>query len=112
VKTFKVYWVKEAMADLYEIIEYISKDKIQASKILYQQIKYKCLTLKQDPNKYRMVPELLDMGIKTYREIIHKSYRIIYKVTEKEVYVIAVIDGRRDLESFILNRILRENLQT
>lgn len=41
-----------------------------------------------------MVPELQDPGV---REVFVKSYRLIYHYREREVHIIRVIHGARDL---------------
>ena len=42
-----------------------------------------------------------------YRELIVRPWRIIYRVSTKRVLVLAVLDGRRDLEGLLLSRLLR-----
>ena len=106
-KGYKVYWTKEATLDLGEIVDYISRDRISAAKSIYKKVKLKCRELNTSPERYRRVPELLDVGIEDYREIILSPYRVIYKLKESNVYIIAVVDGRRDVETFIFNRLLR-----
>ena len=107
-KKYKVYWSKEAVIDLEEIVDYVSKDRISAAKNIYETIKKRCSRLDTYPETYRKVPELQEIGIQNYREIIFPPYRIVYKLTETSIYIIAVLDGRRDFETFILNRLLRE----
>jgi toxin ParE1/3/4 len=51
-------------------------------------------TLARFPNSGRIVPEFEDTLI---RELFAYSYRIIYTVDEKEVLVVAVIHGKRNL---------------
>ena len=48
------------------------------------------------PHMGRMVPELGDDKI---REIFVYSYRLIYRVEEKQILIIAVIHGKRLLET-------------
>ena len=110
-KRYKVHWTKEATLDLEEIVDYISKDRISAAKSIYKKIRSKCRELNIFPEKYRRVPELLDVYIERYREIIIPPYRVVFKLTDSNVYIIAVIDGRRDFESFIFNRLLRISTQ-
>jgi toxin ParE1/3/4 len=50
--------------------------------------------------------ELLRLGIREYREIFFKPYRIIYRVMEKNVYVLLIVDGRRDLHSLLQRRLI------
>jgi len=104
---FKVFWTHEATIDLQEIIEYISQDRISSARSFYKAIKTKCSKLVANPQKHRIVPELSDVSIRNYREIIHTPYRIIYKLTKSEIFIIAVVDCRRDFESFIFNRLIR-----
>ena len=51
-------------------------------------------------------PELLAMEIREYREIFFKPYRIICRVMNKNVYVLLVVDGRRDMQSLLQRRLL------
>jgi len=106
-KRFKVYWSKEATIDLGEIVDFISKDRVSAARSVYKKIKSKCRQLNEAPERCRRVPELSDIGIESYREVIISPYRIIFKLTESTIYIFAVIDGRRDVESVLLNRLLR-----
>jgi plasmid stabilization system protein ParE len=59
------------------------------------------------PMRGRVVPELATFGIHIYREIIMSPWRIIYRVSGKTVHVLAVVDGRRNLEDLLLERFLR-----
>jgi toxin ParE1/3/4 len=45
--------------------------------------------------------DLLALGIREYREIFFKSYRIIYRIMDKNVYVLLITDGRRDMQSLL-----------
>ena len=47
-------------------------------------------------------------GIRNWRELIVKPYRIIYRIDEDTVNVLAVLDGRRDLQDLLLERLIRE----
>ena len=46
-------------------------------------------------------------GIREYREIFFKPYRIIYRVMENNVYVLAIADGRRDMRTLLQRRLLQ-----
>ena len=50
--------------------------------------------------------ELLDLGLSDYREVFFKPYRVFYTVIDNRVYVVAIVDGRRDLRSYLYRRIL------
>ncbi|MDE0103485.1 MAG: type II toxin-antitoxin system RelE/ParE family toxin [Bryobacterales bacterium] len=50
---------------------------------------------------------MLTIGIREYREVFVKPYRIIYRVTAETVYVLLIADGRRDMQSLLLRRLLQ-----
>ena len=92
---YSVYWTQGAVADLEEIVAYMSKVRVSTAKSIYQKIKLKCNQLNVSPERCRLVPELQRDGLKNYREIILAPYRVVFKLAESKVYIIAVIDGRR-----------------
>jgi len=47
------------------------------------------------------------MGIREFREIHFKPYRIVYSIHENEVFVHCVLDGRRDMQTLLQQRLLR-----
>jgi plasmid stabilization system protein ParE len=55
----------------------------------------------------RVVPELQVRGITTYRELVRAPHRIIYRVIGDEVWVLAVVDARRDLHALLYERARR-----
>ena len=63
--------------------------------------------LKNYPEQGRIVPELADQNIMKYRELIISPRRLMYKVEEDLIYIMAVIDGRRNIEDILLKRQLR-----
>lgn len=60
-------------------------------------------------NRGRVVPELRVRGITTYREIIAAPHRIIYRVEEREVWIVAVLDHHRDLDTLLHERARRDH---
>lgn len=64
-------------------------------------------TLKEMPERSRFQPELDRIGIREYREIHFKPYRILYAIRGDAVVVHCVLDGRRDMQSLLEERLLR-----
>ena len=58
-------------------------------------------------NRGRIVPELLHTGISQYRELIGAPRRIVYRVDNRQVLIMAVLDSRRDLQTVLLGRLAR-----
>jgi len=104
--TYQVFWTKTAQQDLKKIIEYIATDSEIQAKRVYLAIKKKADNLRQMPVQGRTVPELRYFGILTYRELISPPWRIIYKTEENKLWVLAVIDGRRNVEDILLDRFI------
>jgi toxin ParE1/3/4 len=52
-------------------------------------------------------PELAELGIESHREVIVSPYRILYRVVEDTVRVVAVLGGRRDMQRIYLERLTR-----
>ena len=50
--------------------------------------------------------ELLSLGIKDYRQVFFKPYRLIYRVTGRDVVVYLIADGRRNMQSLLAHRLL------
>lgn len=59
----------------------------------------------------RLIPELRARGVMTYRELIVVPYRVIYRVEPREVWIVAVLDHRRDLEALLHERARRDRGQ-
>lgn len=106
-KHFQVLWTETAQQDLKQILQYFAAKKAQAKKT-YSVIKEKAKSLWAMPFRGRIVPELYSLGITTYRELICPPWRIIYKIDSDRIWVLAVIDGRRNMEDILLERFLAE----
>ena len=109
-KNFEVIWTKNAQFDLESIIEYIKTDSVNIAKKIFFEIKEECANLHYFPERKRVVPELQQIGILKYREIIHEKYRIIFKIENTKVYVLLVVDSRRNLEDILFQRLLDKKL--
>ena len=60
------------------------------------------------PERGRIVPELREQGITVYRELVEPPWRILYRIESDRVWVLAVIDGRRNVEDILLKRLTPE----
>jgi len=105
-KKFKVAWSRAASTDLLNIIDYISEDSTNTAISVFEKIKSKCETLNQSPERGRVIPELKEYGIISYHELIVKPWRLIYRISDNKVYILAVIDSRRNIEDILIERFL------
>jgi len=92
---FRVTWSPTALDDVEAIAEYINRDSPAYTRAVVNKILDTTRMLEAFPNAGRIVPELDDEKI---REHFVYSYRIIYRIQNNEVLIIAVVHGRRLLE--------------
>ena len=105
--SFSVFWAKAAATDLSSIIEHIGSEQPLTAKKQLSRIKKSASRLGQFPERGRIVPEFKIHGITAYRELVIEPWRLIYKISDKTVYVNALIDGRRNIEDLLLQRLTR-----
>lgn len=103
----KVVWTLTAEDDLAGIVDFIADDNIEAALAVFERIRERAAALHNLPDRGRIVPELHQNGIIQYRELIVAPWRIIYRLEEDKLYVMAVFDGRRNLEDLLLERLSR-----
>ena len=92
----KIEWSPEALEDLEAIADYISRDSEFYARSVATKIVAMCSGLSEAPYIGRIVPEF---GDATIRERIVYSYRLVYRVEEKKILIIAIIHGKRLLEN-------------
>ena len=104
-QTYQIVWAGVAESDLEEIIEFIAIDSQTNAATIFNKSKKSASSLFTSPENGRVVPELQDQGILTYRELIVLPWRIIYRISDKDVYVLSVLDSRRNVEDILLKRL-------
>ena len=102
-----VEWSKTSESDLIAIVKYLHNNSPQAATKAFDKIKDKTTDLMIFPERGRIVPELLAQGIGHYRELVIPPWRVIYRFSGAIVYVLAVIDSRRNVEDILLDRLIR-----
>ena len=103
-KKYQVEWAAIAQHDLKQIIDYIAIDSPSNASLILQEIKQKVSDLYTMPDRGRIAPELKEQGIHTYRELIIAPWRVIYRISDTTVFVLSVIDSRRNVEDILLDR--------
>ncbi|MBN1902820.1 type II toxin-antitoxin system RelE/ParE family toxin [Candidatus Sumerlaeota bacterium] len=89
----KIIWSPSSLEDIESIAEYISRDsKDQAALFILRLIEITD-RLEQFPLSGRIIPEI---GNSSCREIIYKSYRIMYRIEDKEIWITGIIHCSRD----------------
>lgn len=105
-RRFAVEWSEVARRDLERIVAYLAEENPAAALRVLQRIEKRAAALDILPERGRLVPELARFGIRLYRELQVPPHRLIYRVDSRKVVVLAVFDGRRNLEDILLERLL------
>lgn len=90
----EVEWAASALDDLIEQLEFIARDSVSYAAALSLKAEKAAATLDLFPNHGRAVPEYRDAQV---REIPVGNYRLIYRVHEAKVVILAFIHTARDL---------------
>ena len=106
-KIYKVRWTSNAKEDLLSIVAYIKEDSPTIARDVYQKLKSKAHSSNFLPLRGRVVPELQKEGITMYRELISSVWRIMYKVDNDTIYIMAIFDSRQNVEELLLQKLLR-----
>jgi toxin ParE1/3/4 len=104
----RVSLVEAAEQDLYELHLFVeSNDSEERADALLDRLERAVAGLAEIPERGHFPPELTRIGVHEYREIHYKPYRIIYAIHGDTVFVHCILDGRRDMQSLLEQRLLR-----
>ncbi len=98
---YKVSLTQAALNDLYAINEYYLT---QVSDDVASDILRNIQNLEDFPVRGNIPKELTITGNTLYRQILSSIYRIIYRIEGATVYIVMVIDGRRDIATALMRR--------
>ena len=98
----------DAIRDLEELYDYIDQHDVPGkADYVLEQIEKVFSSLSENPRRGVYPKELVSIGIKEYREIFFKPYRIIYRIIENNVFVLLIVDGRRNMQELLQRRLLQ-----
>ena len=105
---YAVFLTADAARDLEELYDYVAlHDAPRKAEHLLERIEKTFSSLSESPERGAYPKELLALGIRDYREIFFKPYRVIYRVMADTVYVLMIVDGRRDMQTLLQRRLLK-----
>ncbi len=98
---FAVNFTQKAEQDIEEIWGFIAEDSPDEAARFVRHLEKQVGTLERFPEKCRLIPENEQLRTR-YRQLIYGHYRMIFKISDRTVYLIRVIHAARLLESLIL----------
>mgnify|MGYP001828595594 CR=1 FL=1 len=106
---YRVLLTRDAVNDLEELDAWIAKhDSPKRADYVFDRISEAFQKLAELPERGTYPKELSALGIREFREVFFKPYRIIYRVERRNVYVYLVADGRRDMQTLLSRRLLTD----
>jgi toxin ParE1/3/4 len=104
---FEVLLTDGTEQDLESIHDYIAEfDCVANANHVLDQLMEVVDSLSRFPERGSYPKELVALGIKEYRQISFKPYRVIYRVSGSQVIIYLIADGRRDMQSVLARRLL------
>lgn len=105
---YEVRLTDDATTDLEELYEYVARhDCVENADNLLSNLERTLASLAGSRTRGRCPPELETLGIREFREIHFKPYRILYRTIARRVFVYLIVDGRRDMQTLLQQRLLR-----
>ena len=105
--TYEVLLTDDAAEDLNDIYQYIeANDSLESANYVLDSIEALFESLSEQPLRGNYPSELAALGIKEFRQVLFKPYRLIYGVTGNQAVVYCILDGRRDIQSVLERRLL------
>ena len=90
----RVKWTEAAWCDLEAVADYIDRDSQRYAAAFVREVRDAACSLARFAERGRRVPEF---GMPAVRELLVRKYRLIYRLTEDAVHIVAFIHGARDL---------------
>ncbi len=104
---YELVWSSIAEADVEGILRYTAIHwSIPQARRLHAKLKARSKTLTRFPLRCRVVPELGELGVLDFRELILTPHRVVFRIHGRQVVIVGVLDGRRDLDELLLARSL------
>lgn len=90
----RVTWTPRADEDFDETNRYLFRTSPQNRLAFIREVRESAASLAEMAERGRIVPELQSPDT---RELLVGSYRLVYEISDDEVYILGLIHGARDL---------------
>lgn len=104
---YAVELTQGAEDDLEEIHGYIAKVRgADDADALIDQFLAVVDTLERFPERGGVPKELEGLGLREFRQVLLRQFRLIYRVIGERVVILLIADGRRDMRELLERRLL------
>lgn len=106
---YEVLITRSAERDLEQLVDYIAeRDAPAKADHVLAKLLDVIAGLANFPERGTYARELLTLGIREFRQVSFKPYRVIYRVAGRQVFIMVIVDGRRDLQALLARRLLSD----
>lgn len=110
-RSYTVLLTAGAERDLEAIYEHITTiDGPGRADHVLQQLLDVSSNLTSSPERGTYPKELLALGIREFRQLNFKPYRVIYRIVGDRVFIMLIADGRRNMRLLLERRLLTTDL--
>lgn len=103
----QVWLTADAEQDLRDIYDYIATtDSMAHANLVLDRLATLLQGMAQFPERGAHPKELLELGIRDYRQTVAAPYRVIYRIVGRRVLVYLIADRRRDMQTLLARRML------
>jgi toxin ParE1/3/4 len=95
---YKIRWSPRAASNFEDICNYIAKDSKYYASLFAKKVNAIIKTIPQFPRAGRVVPEYNNENL---REKIYENYRIVYRLKEGFIEVVAICHGAKPLDNIL-----------
>ena len=104
---FEVLITEGAEQDLETLFDYIAEhDSRKHAEHVLDELMAVVDSLRRCPERGTYPRELQSLGMREYRQLHFKPYRVIYRIIGPRVYIYVIADGRRDMVALLSRRLL------
>ena len=97
-----VEWTLRAIADVQHISDYLARWSQGMAERRTAGITQAAESLADFPRLGRMIPAIDE---DSFRQLVHRNYRIVYRVRGEQVRILAVLDRSMNLERALARRV-------
>lgn len=105
--SFAVLLTEDALRDLGDLYAFIAaQDGLDRAEGVLERVHDKLASLRDFPERGEYPPELAALGIKQFRQLHDKPWRMVYQVSAETVTALLIADGRQDMQARLQRRLL------
>ncbi len=90
----RIVWSPTSQRKIDEIVDYISKDNVDAALALVKEFEKRVQHLKEHPRSGQMVPALNDEMVRQL--VVQYNYLIIYEINQDHIYILTIRHAKQD----------------